>query len=57
MDKVQTKGPVKQTKGAGKETAAGAAKVGARRSAKKALGKGRGVIGGKKDKLSNDFST
>jgi uncharacterized protein YjbJ (UPF0337 family) len=56
MDKVRIKGPAKQAKGSGKETAA-AAKVGAKRNAEKALGKGRGAIGGKKDKLSNDFST
>jgi uncharacterized protein YjbJ (UPF0337 family) len=57
MVKVQIKGPAKQAKGAGKETAAGVAKVGPKRNAEKALGKGRGALGGKKDKLSNDFST
>jgi uncharacterized protein YjbJ (UPF0337 family) len=59
MDKDRIKGPAKQAKGSGKETAklTGVAKVGAKGNAEKALGKGRGALGSKKDKLSNDFST
>ena len=60
MDKVRIKSAAKQVKGSKKEAAAkvtGAAKLGAKGNAEKALGKGQGHIGSKKDKLSNDFST
>jgi len=60
MDKVRIESAAKQVKGAKKETTAkvtGAATLGAKGNAEKALGKGQGSIGSKKDKLSSDFST
>jgi uncharacterized protein YjbJ (UPF0337 family) len=59
-DKIRIRSAANQVKGSKKDTAAkvtGAGKLGAKANAEKALGKGQGRIGSKKDKLSNDFTT
>jgi hypothetical protein len=57
MDKVRIKAPAKQAKGSENGAAKSNVKSGAKRNVDKALGKGKGALGSKKDKLSNDFST
>ena len=55
MDKVRIKAPA--AKGSENGAAKSNVKSGAKRNVDKALGKGKGALGSKKDKLSNDFST
>jgi uncharacterized protein YjbJ (UPF0337 family) len=58
MEKVRTKAAAKQVEVSVKKSApTGDVKLRAKRNAEKALGKGKGALGRKKDKLSNDFST
>ena len=58
MDKARIKGAGKQVDGTGKAArVAGNAKLTAKGKIDKAMGKGSGPPGSKKDKLANDFST
>jgi hypothetical protein len=54
MDKDRIRGEGKLVEGSKKGALA---KIGAKGKTDKVLGKGEGVIGGKKDKLANGFST
>jgi len=59
MEKVRIKAPAKPAKGSENAAAKSTdnAKLRAKGGADKALGKGKGALGSKKEKLSNDFST
>ena len=56
MDKANVKTGAKSSNKAAAEAPRGA-KLQPKSNTNKALGKGKGVLGGKKDRLSNDFST